>query len=577
MGARTDNTIDRAPRFTTIPSSYLYGGTGGGGGSGGGGGATRLDGLADTSVVEGVGIDGYVLRWNNAAVKWVASRLKLGDLSDVTVAPSLAQNGYSLTLNWNGGSPYYQLTNVTGGGGGTGLGWAGALTVASSSSGAFLGAYDSTGAAQFLDTGGTLSPGGFANTSIYNPVFKSPPGTQYVKITAQAGTLGNATGSFLLRALKYQAALANTTLAPASSSSVGDLSAQCVASSSAATGIIRVDMCSCYMVSAPGDRWALDILQNTTGGSVNLHGFGIEALGTGVYFPSGGGAGGAIPPLVTLPDVNVTTGAGVDQYSLVWNNATSKFILKNITAGGAGVNNLYQLSDVNVVENSFIDGYFLVWNQASVKWIAQNMLTLDHGGTSTNLSGTGGAGQALFQLGVGSSLTVRQPQLSDFSQSGATTGQSPIWSGTAWVPGTPSAGSSFQGCLINAASNSSAGQPTLLLAYPINTGATTWNGGTYHFLIPTGVNYIFVDVSGQWSAVVGSNTMSPITMTMYSVAAGTSIYSWADNIARVGTGSGSVQQPLNFGGLFAVTPGDQLYFGTTGGTWQGNISCLKVG
>jgi hypothetical protein len=45
------------------------------------------------------------------------------------------------------------------------------------------------------------------------------------------------------------------------------------------------------------------------------------------------GAGGS-SALSGLTDVNVTEGAGIDQYSLVWNNATSKWIAKNVSGGG---------------------------------------------------------------------------------------------------------------------------------------------------------------------------------------------------------------------------------------------------
>jgi len=91
--------------------------------------------------------------------------------------------------------------------------------------------------------------------------------------------------------------------------------------------------------------------------------------------PSAGGS----TTLAGLTDVNVTEGAPIDQYSLVWNNATSKWIAKIIT----GVSALSGLSDVNVTEGAGIDQYSLVWDNATSKWIPKNVAS---SGGSTTLS-----------------------------------------------------------------------------------------------------------------------------------------------------------------------------------------------
>lgn len=46
--------------------------------------------------------------------------------------------------------------------------------------------------------------------------------------------------------------------------------------------------------------------------------------------------GGGVTELVDLDDVDITTGAGVDGYSVVWDNGTGKFVLDDISGGGGG-------------------------------------------------------------------------------------------------------------------------------------------------------------------------------------------------------------------------------------------------
>lgn len=69
--------------------------------------------------------------------------------------------------------------------------------------------------------------------------------------------------------------------------------------------------------------------------------------------------------LVSLSDVNITTGSGVNGYGVVWNNSSGKFIL-----AAAVVGPLSGLTDVNVTEGGGIDTYYLSWNNSTSKWIA---------------------------------------------------------------------------------------------------------------------------------------------------------------------------------------------------------------
>lgn len=84
-----------------------------------------------------------------------------------------------------------------------------------------------------------------------------------------------------------------------------------------------------------------------------------------VEVPSGGATA-----LSALTDVNVTEGATIDQYSLVWDDATSKWIAKDVSGTG-GATALSGLSDVDVTEGAGIDQFSLVWDNATSKWVAK--------------------------------------------------------------------------------------------------------------------------------------------------------------------------------------------------------------
>jgi hypothetical protein len=77
-----------------------------------------------------------------------------------------------------------------------------------------------------------------------------------------------------------------------------------------------------------------------------------------------------VPPLSRLPDVNITEGAGIDGYGLIWNNSTKKWIASATGGGGGGATTLQQLTDVQVTEGISIDGYALTWNNTASRWEA---------------------------------------------------------------------------------------------------------------------------------------------------------------------------------------------------------------
>ncbi|WP_341313887.1 hypothetical protein WN982_00320 [Paraburkholderia sp. IMGN_8] len=78
-------------------------------------------------------------------------------------------------------------------------------------------------------------------------------------------------------------------------------------------------------------------LDGVTNGTLSIpqnQGVSFFTDGTNWFTVRGIGITGGALSLASLSDVNVTEGAGIDGYSLVWNNATSKWIATSITGGG---------------------------------------------------------------------------------------------------------------------------------------------------------------------------------------------------------------------------------------------------
>jgi len=119
----------------------------------------------------------------------------------------------------------------------------------------------------------------------------------------------------------------------------------------------------------------------------------LEELAAG----GGGGGGGA---LVDLTDVNVTTGSGIDGYSLTWSNSTSKWIASSVSGGGGGSSTLDGLSDVNVTPGPSIQNFALTWDDTSSKWIATAKSRL------TTITALGNSGTVTLNGALGDVFTT---------------------------------------------------------------------------------------------------------------------------------------------------------------------------
>jgi hypothetical protein len=86
-----------------------------------------------------------------------------------------------------------------------------------------------------------------------------------------------------------------------------------------------------------------------------------------------------------LSDVNVTEGAGIDGYTLNWNNTAGKW--EAVAAVSPGATMLHALTDVSVTEGSGINGYVLYWNNAASKWEAEALAAVATSGAYSDLSG----------------------------------------------------------------------------------------------------------------------------------------------------------------------------------------------
>jgi hypothetical protein len=86
--------------------------------------------------------------------------------------------------------------------------------------------------------------------------------------------------------------------------------------------------------------------------------------------------------LSTLPDVNVSEGAGIDGYTLVWSNATSKWV-----AAAHSSASLAGLTDVQITEGAGIDGQVLYWKNADSRWESKALAAVAVSGVYGDLSG----------------------------------------------------------------------------------------------------------------------------------------------------------------------------------------------
>jgi Protein of unknown function (DUF2793) len=122
--------------------------------------------------------------------------------------------------------------------------------------------------------------------------------------------------------------------------------------------------------------------------------------------------------LHTLTDVNVTEGAGIDQYTIKWDNATSRWIASTFLATAPAIA-LNACTDVNVSEGIGIDGYLLSWHNSTGKWIA-----IAPGSIST-VASLGSVGDVSYG-------------------SGPAIGDGLVWNGSAWAPSSATMNYKFE-------------------------------------------------------------------------------------------------------------------------------------
>lgn len=168
------------------------------------------------------------------------------------------------------------------------------------------------------------------------------------------------------------------------------------------------------------------------------------------------------------------------------------------------------------------------------------------------LGGSGGGGGSTAWNDITGKPSTFAPSshthpLSELTQSGATSGQVATWSGTAWVPQTPSGGSG--GTPATHAASHAAGGSDAITPASIGAAATTHS-------------HAIADVTGLQSALDGKQATG-------SYAAATHTHGNLTNAGAIGTTSGV---PIITGESGVLQAGA---FGTTAGTFcQGNDSRL---
>ncbi len=155
--------------------------------------------------------------------------------------------------------------------------------------------------------------------------------------------------------------------------------------------------------------------------------------------------------LETLTDVNVTTGSGINGYSLTWSNSTGKWVATNVSGGGGGATALSGLSDVTL--SSVTTGQVLAYNGSA--WV-----------NTTPSSGGGGGGAG------GTAPTV--VQVADYNGSGSadvTLGSAPTSGNLLVAIGFSTSGSFSAGSGWTLATSSANGMWYQGIAYKVAGGS----------------------------------------------------------------------------------------------------------
>jgi len=324
--------------------------------------------LADVSVTEGSGIDGYVLGWDSGAGKWKAlahSSNSLQALTDVAVSEGPGIDGRVLTyVNSDAKWEAKALNPIAWSGG-----WSDIQNRPSFAAVATSGAYS--------DLSGRPSLAAVATSGVYNDLSGKPA----LAAVATSGAYSDLTGK------------------PTFTTTLANLTDVNVTEGAGIDGyVLKWDKgTSKWLASATGGGSAtlaaLTDVQVTEGagidnkvlywsnGSSKWLAGGLAAVAwSGNYSDLSGKPTSSNYSLAGLSDVNVTEGPSIDGRYLKWDNATSKWVADTPSVGPS---TLATLTDVNVSEGSGIDGYVLKWNNATSKWVA----SASGGGGASALNG----------------------------------------------------------------------------------------------------------------------------------------------------------------------------------------------
>jgi hypothetical protein len=334
-----------------------------------------LSALSDVSFTEGVGIDGKALIWNNSTSKWEAQVVlrtnpNLLALPDVNTTGAL--NNWLLAYNTTG--PGVHFVNPTS-----------LITVSSLSQVGDVG-YPGGGAGA-ISTGAYLQWNGAAWV----------PSSSAVTITV--ASLSDGPGAFTGNTKKGVRVNAAETALEYHAFTLTDLADVNVTEGSGINGFfLKWDNATSKWIAAAGSGGATTLAALTdvtvTEGS-GINGYVLywnngaskwqaEAIATvatsGAYADLTG-----LPTLhstlVGLTDVNITTGSGVNGYSVTWNNGTGKFVLTNVSGGSSALSGL---SDVVITSPANTE--VLTYDSATSKW--KNAAATGGGGSGAGPGGT---------------------------------------------------------------------------------------------------------------------------------------------------------------------------------------------
>lgn len=302
-------------------------------------------------------------------------------------------------------------------------------------------------------------------------------------------------------------------------------------------------------VSTPADD---NVLIYHTGSSKWENGSLATVAFTGEYSSLSGAPtipGNSSFDLASLGDVSVTTGSGVDGYSLTWNNTAGKFELTDISGGGGGGSSLTVSNNGTVVDSAATTLNFVN---------ATSITTSSHDVTITLPSSGGGGGSTIYGImvpPVAADLTAETNKTGSETITQRTTGAIPNLS-----IGTTSA---TQGNTIYYMAEAVIGSTFMLTAkvmqsdldsgYP-GGGLMVYNSANGYmescFINGAGTFYAFAWTSTTSNSAHGSGNVQNQDWFQHLWSDGTNIYF---GISRDGVGIQTLQTAAISGGIGAVT------------------------